>query len=64
MKRRRLELHTSKKLKGYLVSLLDFHSTKAAAIKGVLALNRALNDAFDTLESKYNYTDNTVKKKP
>jgi hypothetical protein len=67
-------LHLNRSPKGFSISVhssngnklcaLHGYNTKAAALKGVLALNRALNDAFDTLESKYSYTDNTLKKKP
>jgi hypothetical protein len=67
-------LHLNKSPKGFSVSVhsangnklcaLHGYNTKQAALKGVLALNRALNGAFDIVESKYEYTDNTVKKKP
>jgi hypothetical protein len=39
------------------------YNTKQATLKGLLALNRALNEAFDTLTSKYTYTDHTKVKK-
>lgn len=48
---------------GNKLAVLTGYDTKQSALKGLLALNRALNEAFDTLTSKYTYTDHTKVKK-
>jgi hypothetical protein len=63
-------LHLNKSSKGFSLSVhssngnklcvLTGYDTRASALKGVLALNTALNKAFNTLTSKYDFTDHTV----
>ena len=52
-------LHVHSK-NGNKLAVLSGYNTKTNALKGLLALNIALNEAFDKVESKYIFTDHTV----
>jgi hypothetical protein len=48
---------------GNKLAVLTGYNTKANAMKGLLALNIAMNEAYDHLEKKYSFTDHTATKK-
>lgn len=48
---------------GNKLAVLTGYNTKANAMKGLLALNIAMNEAYDQLEAKYSFTDHTAPKK-
>ena len=45
---------------GNKLAVLTGYNTKQNALKGLLALNIALNEAYDKVEGKYKLTDHTV----
>lgn len=65
-------LHLKKSSKGFSfhvhadngnkLAAITGYNTRAAAVKSLLALNRALNKAFSTVTEEYTFTDHTVKK--
>ena len=52
-------LHVHSK-NGNKLAVLTGYNSKANALKGLLALNIALNEAFDKVEGNYKFHDHTV----